>query len=562
MRRLFLCFFLPLSLLANRMEESECTKRHILFLLAKKETTKALDEYLSLYEKTNEHNFDLLKEMCHEIFDQGASSSDLGEQLLTLFGISLSGTFPPTRLLESTLRSPFPAVQGAALSLLKNMYDDRAEHLIGIALKSDYLGIRYEALHLLAARKSSQAVGQINSLSNLLRGEFRSLFVELYAMNGSYESIQTLRQMIGDRDTHVRTASILYSALYHRDDLLPSIQATLTHSDPDVRETASYAIGVLGDATSIEALRRVALSPFPETRLAALISLYRLGQTKVAEEIEEMAKEGNLFAIYFLGELREETPILLKLMNSVDPNIRLNANLALLKKRDPQCLPMILEILQADLSSVGFSPTVSQGRSLVAYRFTPISSNLPLEKKNHLQAISLNFQEGLLSQTVELPPSIFLEFAKTLMKSKQTPLVPHLVHLLENEASEEVKELLREKAYGIGHPLLRNYCKLALYRLHTSEYDIQEFHRWLSSQRGREVVRFRPMIDPSTKEEHLSHGSTLSPEEYTGLLIESYDALAKKHDQEGIKLLLEMMRDGHEKNRFAFAGLLLKAIGT
>jgi len=42
--------------------------------------------------------------------------------------------------------------------------------------------------------------------------------------------------------------------------------------------------------------------------------------------------------------------------------------------------------------------------------------------------------------------------------------------------------------------------------------------------------------------------------------LQSFEAIAEKHDLEGIDILLDAIHDGNEKNRYALAGLLLKAL--
>ena len=52
----------------------------------------------------------------------------------------------------------------------------------------------------------------------------------------------------------------------------------------------------------------------------------------------------------------------------------------------------------------------------------------------------------------------------------------------------------------------------------------------------------------------------LTPEESSRLLIESYQALAEKHDAKSIDSLLEALKEGNAKNRYVLSGLLLLAI--
>ena len=146
------------------------------------------------------------------------------------------------------------------------------------------------------------------------------------------------------------------------------------------------------------------------------------------------------------------------------------------------------------------------------------------------------------------------------MQGRQTKLIPLLVRLLENQGSEEAKQLLIEKAHALDHPLTRSYCKLALYRMNVSEHYRSEFLKWLSHQKSSRMIEFRPMLENGTRNDKQKGDYTLAPEEISGLLIESFAALAHNHDPEGIHFLLESLQDGHPKNRYAFAGLLLKSI--
>ena len=84
-------------------------------------------------------------------------------------------------------------------------------------------------------------------------------------------------------------------------------------------------------------------------------------------------------------------------------------------------------------------------------------------------------------------------------------------------------------------------------------------YEWVESQRDHELFQFREMLAWTDRKE--TTGSyLLTPKEKSRLLIESYETLVENHEMRGIDLLLSAMRQGHEKNRFLLAGLLLKAI--
>ena len=561
MRAFFLLFFLGFSLLFGT-ENPNPDRRHILYLMSIHEVEKAIDEYLQIYKTQKKHDFEILEQMCHTLLETGSCSPNPDDQLLTLFGISLSGSSGNfLTFLETAIRSPYPEVQAAALQILSQVHEDKCNDIISVGLRSNYLQIRFEALFYLIHRKSFNSLGQVESLINLLPEQARPLFVELYAIHGSFESIQILKQLINDKDPGVRITAILYSALYQRDDLLINIRSSLTHSDHLIKEAACFAIGHLRDLHSIETLQKIALnSHFPETKLTALISLFRLGCKTAENRILEMAKEGNLFAIHFLSEISESDYILEPLLSSKDPNIALNATIALLHRKNRIVLPKLLDLIQTDIEVTGYAPFSSPGHALIAWKKTSQGSLKGKDQKTQLKAVTLHFQEEILSKALDLQSDAFIEIARAIMQSRQTKLLPLLVRLLENEGSEAARSLLIEKAYGIEHPLIRSYCKLALYRMHISDFYRTEFLKWLAHQKNTRMIEFRPMIEEGRKAGKHKGSNLLSPEEISGLFIESFHALAINHDPDGIEFLLESLRDGHSKNRYAFAGLLLKSI--
>jgi hypothetical protein len=560
MKRILFISLFTSALFSQVAEEKLVDKRQILYLMSVREVEKAIDSYLTIYKAEKKHDFDLLEKICFTLLEMGTNSQDPEDQLLALYGISLSGSSSSfITFLDHAVKSPFPGVQRSALQLLATLHEDKCQELISTGLKSSFLQIRFETLYYLIQRKSPNSLGQTQSLLNLLPPQAKPLFVELYAMHGSFEALSILKSCMNDQDPNVRLAAVLYSALYQRDDLLNSIRSILTQSDPVLKEAACFAIGHLKDLHSREALEKNAKLPFNDTKLSALIALYKLGNKETRNEIMEIAKNGNLYAIHFLSEIPESDKILEELATRIESSISLNATLALLNKKNPKALPLVIEILLQDPTVTGFMPSVSLGHSLMSWKRVSINSIRDKEQKNNAIAISLNFQEELLAKCLELPNQTFLDVAKTIMHSRQTKLIPLLIRLLENEGSPETKALLIEKAYAIENPLLRSYSKLALYRMHVSDHYRQEFLKWLCHQKNTKMIEFRPQSETSTNGKHKSQNH-FSPEEISGLFVESFDALATNHDSEGIEFLLEAIRDGHSKNRFAFAGLLLKSI--
>jgi HEAT repeat protein len=553
-------FLVATSPLLSEERDVEFDKRHILYLMSTNQPSKAVDEYLAFYQKEKKHDLKILEQIGNILLDIGSSSMNIEDQMLTLYGIGLSGSKGSLHFLESALKSHFPVVQAAALHLLAQIHEDAVDDILTIALHSDFLMIRIEALFYLVARKTKHALGHVESLCNLLPPQARPYFVEFYALYASNDSIQSLKKFINDKDLNVRISAIAAAASHNRDDLLPSIRTILSQSEPSLKEVAAFALGHLHDLNSIQQLKIASSSPFIETKLAALFSLFKLGDREAGTKILEIAKEGNPFAILLAGQMPDSDFALLPLIHHIDPVIRLNAAAALLGKRRVEALPVITTILESDPDYMGIIPYVSPGKSLVALKPIPTSAIPNEDIRRNIKAITLSFQEEFLKQCIELPEKEFLKLARKLMDTKKGHLIPLLTHLIENMGTEASKELLIEKSQQVGYPLLRGYCSLSLYRIGEEEVYRKRFLNWLSTQKGVQLIEFKPMMDRGAREDKNMSNYQLSAEEKSGLLIESFDAIATKHDIDGISLILEAIRDGHEKNRYAFAGLLLKSI--
>ena len=52
----------------------------------------------------------------------------------------------------------------------------------------------------------------------------------------------------------------------------------------------------------------------------------------------------------------------------------------------------------------------------------------------------------------------------------------------------------------------------------------------------------------------------IAPEEGTRLLLEAYQALADRHEENGIDNILQGIKEGHRQNRYALAGLLIHTL--
>lgn len=482
-------------------------------------------EAITLYREQGE-DYELLQHMGLFLLQKGSSSSNVEEQLMALFGAGVAAHDLATPILIKGLTNSSLAVRMLCLNLLAERQTDRTDELICRAITSQEPLIRLQGCYLLAKRRDPRAVGQVEALMVKLPPETWSLFAEIFALIGDRRATLQLRKLVNSPESSARLAAIHAIAKYRRDDLLPQIRLLSSHLDPAQQEACAAAIGALKDQDSIERLKKIARSKVTETRLAASLALYRLGCPEYAEPICQMAREENLFAIYALGEIEESQDLLAQIAEQGSLDAKLNAYLSLVKWRDRRAMQGADLLLQQSLSEV-----ISYGGTLRAYRAT--------EEQNTLQ-------ESFLRQAVELPESDFLQIAERVLQNHAS-LVPTAVELLENIGSDQAILLLQKYQQKVGDPFVRSYCNLALFRLDSQGPWSENLLRWVREQSLCDMIRFCPTKQPI-------------PEPNSQLFISSIEALASRQDDRGVQILLDLIAEGNEKNRYTLAGLLIRAI--
>ncbi|HPE85671.1 MAG TPA: HEAT repeat domain-containing protein, partial [Chlamydiales bacterium] len=294
---------------------------------------------------------------------------------------------------------------------------------------------------------------------------FRVYFPEFYALIGTPKAVSLLRGLMNDPELNVRSAAMLSAADFGRDDLLGYMRAAATHKNPAEQEVSAIALGRLGDTHSKDTLKKMLKSPYDNVKLAAMRSLAMLGETNICESITELAKSGDLFAILALGAFPEAADTLKQFLQSDNRDQKLNAALALLQLKDPDCTLSIAELLTARPLECACQPIFSTGKAQSAWRFAPASERYAKLTQTDIIAITLNLKERILQSTIELPEQNFLQIADIILNCRVIPLIPSLVHLLENKKNEGAIQLLKKHTNAIGSPLIRGYCNLVLFRL-------------------------------------------------------------------------------------------------
>lgn len=547
--------FLTLFLLALTPLWGDFSSNRVLFLINQGGVDQAVDQYRAIQKEKGKHDFELLHQMCFSVLDSSMKSLTPEDQLMAVFGAGIAQSDQTFYLLEQGLKSPFAQIQVIALNFLAHSQNDGAYHLIEKQLGSPYGSIRLEAAYQLAKIKHPKATAQVEALMQKVPPSALFIFPKLLALIGDASALKILRKSMSHVDPEVRIAAILGATEFGRDDLLPQIRKLASQTDSKQQETAAYALGIFQDNHSKKILKRLSDSPHTPVKIAALNSLIMLGEKEKILELQQLALQGNLFAIQCLGEISHTEDTLFKIAKSPNLFLRLNGSLALLNRKDERCLPGIMEILLRDSRDLAFAEINTPGKSLKAWRAIPSASHQG-EEAPLLLELSLAFREEILTKCIELPESDFLAVARYLFYKNQNDLVPLLINLLINLDTKEAVALLKELQQKAGAPLIRNYAALALVKL-KEEGPYQEILKQsILDKQEIDMIKFRTLIPFDLREEG-SHFEIL-PHESARLLIESVEVLSEIDPLEGVNLLLTLLKEGHPRNRPVIAGMLLQ----
>lgn len=531
---------------------------HILFLMHTGDTAKALEAYKEYAKKSGMQDFELLERMGLILLDQGFRTREPESQLLTLFGAGISMNEKALYILEEGLANDQPELQMIALNFLAKYQNDRADEVMHRAMASNYLLIRLEAALQLAVKKDPKAFAQTEALMAKVDEELWSMFPQIYAMSGDAQAMKMLRKLLTNSNESVRIEAILGAAEHSRDDLLPAIRRLATHHEPAQQEACAAALGVLKDESSMPRLEQLTHSPTATVKLAALNALYQLGRKELRSQVEAMAKDKNPFAVTLLGSMPNSEKTLAELLRCDSWDRRANAALALLELRDSRCLPFISDLIVKDAKDLALVKVVSAGKSLSAFKIIP-SSQQNLKDAPLALEVSLHLREAILTSAVELPEKKFLELANAIFEAQENDLVPTLTDVLANHPTPGAIELLKKHQQKAGAPLIRNYCNLALYKLKEEGPYADNLREWVTQQRNVDLIRFRPIVPWSLRNE-IETPFQLTPQETSRLLVDAFEAFVSTQDEKAIDMLISVIQNGNPKNKYALMGLLMRAI--
>ncbi|NGX35065.1 MAG: hypothetical protein K1060chlam1_01433 [Candidatus Anoxychlamydiales bacterium] len=531
----------------------ETDKRHILYLMHSNEVEKALKQYQNAWE--NEPlDLEILQKMSLILLKNGANSSDVETQKLSMFGAGLSASNISLEILEIGLKSSDLETQLLSLHFISLLNDNKTDMLLTKAMRSDFLPTRLEAAYHMAQRKHPHAIGQIESLMMKLPVFIKPFFPHLFAMLGTDGATKYLLRFLNDGNSDVRLETILSIANLNRDDLLSHIRKKLPNSTIAEKEAIFYTLNKLNDSSIIKDIQKFSTSSIENIKLSALRSLYHLGDKSKKVAIEKLALENNLFAISILKDIPGSENTLKMLLKSHNKLIRVNAAISLLSLKDSACIDTLKTILINDSKDTALQPFFSIGRTMMYFKLVPLAI---YRVKDIKQDPSLAIREALLKEALELNEDDFLSLIKAIFDAPQSDLIPSAIALLENLSSEKAIEFLKDKANSSSIPLIRDYANLALYRMKIEGPYENYIANWITNQNDDVIIQLN--INPEKKSEKTENIYSLTKEESTRLLLDMFIALSSKQDETSLKIIVSAIKKTNPKNRYALAGMLIRA---
>lgn len=528
-------------------------KNHILYLMNAKEDEKAIEYYQKYFEKYNVHDFEILQNIAMTYLKWAAKSTHVEEKQLAMFGAGFATSAKSLNILENGLDAAELSIQLTALHFISALQDDKANNLLVKAMGSNFLETRFEAAFQLAQKKHPCALGQVLSLQNKLPIFFRPLFPQFFGLIGTPDAMRELRNYLFDSDPNVKVQAIYSLAQNHRDDFLPILRKKLSHSSIIEKEALCMALATLNDSISIDQIRKLTNATSENVRIAAHIALNRLNDKSYNINLLKIAAKGNLFALYNLKEINHSENILYKFLQSPDKQERLNASLALLKRRDIRCFEGLHEFFSNNFSHFCIQPQVTLGRGLECFKIMSYSRK---SKRVDLD-LSLQIKMGILKDTLDVDTGKFLNLAKYIFNNNHLDLIPYLTKLLISLNDKNSINLLKINAQRSGAPLIRNYSNLALFRLKEKGPYFVNIKKWLYDKCQDQLIELKSFESNKMKYEKSQY--ELSPMDSANFFLESLSALAENHNLESTLLILDILKKTKKVNKGPIAGILLRA---
>lgn len=554
--RLALLTLLALFATSSLAALKVATEHRILYLSHQGQFQQALTLYKEAMKESETFEYRPLQQIALSILEHAVKSHDPLQQLLGFYGAALSVNTEAMKLLITGLEHPLPQVQLISMDLLGRLGGEESEGLLQKSASSPNLLTRLLALQILLQKQHPIALSQLESLYRKAPPVLHPIFPSFFALSHDPKAIRVLRRFLHDGNAEVRLATLHAIAEQGKEELMSQVRILIGKLDPREQEVSAYVAGKFRDRAAIPLLLAMGENNSCELLLARCLALERLGSSKKLAFCETAAKQGNLFAIQTLSEIEEGKDVLELLCKSTNLDVRYNAALALLKKKEKSALPHVLELLLEDPRDLAITRIQSPGRTLHAYRV--LTSATLTSADTPILAESCEIRKQLLADLLVLPSEVFFEVAELLFKRQQNDLIPTVVDFLVKIGNKRAQDLLKVAQNQVGAPFVRMCCSIGLYRLDGNAHESKKLREWVMAHKTQEMVDVSAtptFNNPSS----LIPGYTLSPQEDTLLFLAALEAVVEKQQTESIAMLVDLLASGNVKNQPMLAGLLLRS---
>ncbi len=473
-----------------------------------------------------------LEELSTKLFQKLLASNDPEIVMMTMLAAASCHHPLSHNMAFSLVRSSYPIIQLAAIQALCSLNTTEADCMLVEALRSDYPVIRLEAAWYIAHKRIPQAFFHIDTLKVKLPAELLPYLPELYAAEGSSSSIQRLRQLLLDPDEQVVLETILAIGKYNLTSFSDVLTKFTSHS-PAVLEALAFALQNVPTDAARDKLKILACHSSPYVSLRACLSLIAQGDLSYQNQVQTLAKEGNIFALSALGSCPQP---LLPCFAGTEKCVNLNLALSQLMLRDAAAIPSIktfLALPETELLCASYSP----GHALSYWDVTP-SQTVVKELEPTFTEQSLRAKEYFLSLALELDEAQFLDVASYIFQEGIFDLYPCLLELLENKQSKSAIALLHEESMRVGAPYNRAFATLGLVKI-KNELKEKDLVPILSLSREKKAQSWRfpiPWIESAVSDERMPLQQTSM---LAHLYISTVGALAENGSPEAISILVE-----------------------
>jgi len=184
----------------------------------------------------------------------------------------------------------------------------------------------------------------------------------------SDEAIARLLKLLEDSDSDVRSSAAYALGNIGDDRAMTALLKLVEHSDSYVRSRAADALGNIGDQKTMTGLLKLVEDSQPNVRIVAARTLGKIGDYQAITALLKLVKDSDSFvrwsAAEALGQIGDEQAIpgLLKLVEDSEPIVRISAANALGQIGDEQAIPGLLKLVEHSDYSVRWSASNVLGK--------------------------------------------------------------------------------------------------------------------------------------------------------------------------------------------------------